>query len=79
MPDGPPNPKDVGNLFAFAQVGFEMVAPIVLGLIVDKNFDTAPWGVVCGTVLGLVGGLWHLVLLSKRFDEAEARRRRDKQ
>ncbi len=76
MPLGP-DPREVGKYFALAQVGLEMVAPIALGLVVDSYADTGPWGVVAGTVLGLVGGLWHLIILAKRFDEADPSRRRE--
>jgi F0F1-type ATP synthase assembly protein I len=69
MPESLPDPKETGRLFALAQVGLEMVAPIVLGVIVDSNFETAPWGVAAGAIVGLAGGLWHLTVLAKRFDE----------
>jgi F0F1-type ATP synthase assembly protein I len=71
MPGGLPSSTETGKLFALAQVGMEMAAPIVVGLIVDQNWNTTPWGVAVGAILGLVGGLWHLVVLAKRFDESE--------
>jgi F0F1-type ATP synthase assembly protein I len=74
----PPNSKEIGKYFALAQVGLEMVAPIVLGMVIDNYCDSAPWGVAGGAILGLVGGLWHLVVLAKRFDESESSRRRNK-
>jgi F0F1-type ATP synthase assembly protein I len=69
---GGPNAHDaheMGRYFALAQVGLEMVAPIVIGLILDNNLGWKPWGVVGGAVLGLVGGLAHLVLLANRLDK----------
>jgi F0F1-type ATP synthase assembly protein I len=71
MPDGLPDSRETGRLFAFAQVGMEMVAPIVIGIIVDAHLDSAPWGVAIGAVVGLAAGLWHLTVLAKRFDESE--------
>jgi len=71
MPDGLPDSRETGRLFALAQVGMEMAAPIVVGLLIDQNFETGPWGVAVGAVVGLVGGLWHLVVLARRFDEME--------
>ena len=71
MADNAPKPEDVGRYFALAQVGLEMVAPIVLGLFLDSRLGWTPWGVVVGAVLGLVGGLWHLVLLLNRFDKKD--------
>ncbi len=65
----PNDPRQLGRAFAMAQVGFEMVAPIVLGLILDNQFRTGPWLTIVGAVLGLVGGLYHLVILGQKADE----------
>jgi len=72
MSAGPPDPREFGKYFAFAQVGLEMVAPIVLGMVIDNYFDTGPWGVTFGTILGLIGGVWHLVVLANRFDKSDS-------
>ncbi len=64
-----PDPREVGRYFALAQVGLEMAAPIALGAFLDARLGWAPWGVVVGAVLGLVGGMAHLLYLLKRFDE----------
>jgi len=71
MADNAPNPRELGRYFALAQVGLEMVAPIVLGLFLDRQFGWGPWGVVAGAVLGLVGGFSHLVHMLNRFDEKD--------
>ena len=71
MVDNAPDPRDLGRNFGLAQVGLEMVAPIVLGLFLDSWLSWAPWGVVVGAVLGLVGGLLHLVLLLNRFEQKD--------
>lgn len=40
------------------QVVSEFVAPMVIGLLIDWGFQTAPWGTVVGVFLGLTfGGL----------------------
>jgi len=77
MSDNAPTPRDLGRYFALAQVGLEMVLPIVLGVFLDRWLGWAPWGVVVGAVLGLVGGLWHLVLLLNRFDDKDSKSRQD--
>jgi len=59
----PGDPKEVGRLMALASVGAEMVAPIVMGLLLDKYLGWQPWGVVAGAVLGCVGGILHLAML----------------
>ena len=61
-----PDPKQAGRLYEIAQVGFEMAAPIGIGLALDYYFEWAPWGIIIGAVLGLVLGLYHLVVLANR-------------
>jgi F0F1-type ATP synthase assembly protein I len=61
-----PDAKDVGYYFALSQVGLEMVAPIGLGVIADQYLGTTPWITVAGAVLGLVGGMTHLIVLVNR-------------
>jgi hypothetical protein len=63
-----PDPKQLGRYMALAQVGFEMAAPIFLGWWLDATFDWAPWGVITGAVVGLLGGIAHLVALSSRWN-----------
>ena len=46
--------RDYGRMMALSQIGFEMVGPIILGLVLDNQFGWSPWGVACGAVLGLV-------------------------
>src|SRR5262249_38374320 len=60
---GPPGPS-LGS----AQVGREMVVPIGVGLMLDRRFGWAPWGVVVGAVLGLCLGLVRLVRLANKED-----------
>lgn len=68
MPAALPDPKEIGRLYALAQVGLEMVAPIGLGVLADYYLGWTPWGAVVGAVLGLVGGMAHLVALVNRRD-----------
>jgi hypothetical protein len=51
---------------ALSQVGMEMAAPIGLGVWGDVSFHTIPWLTIAGAVLGLVGGLTHLIVLANR-------------
>ena len=66
MPFNGPDPRLLGWYYAMAQVGFEMVAPIALGWWLDSLFGTAPWILIAGVFLGLVGGFLHLVVLANR-------------
>lgn len=57
----------------FGALGFEFVGFIVGGYIVgafiDGRLDTDPWGVITMVFLGLVGVLWHIYRVAKRFLE----------
>jgi F0F1-type ATP synthase assembly protein I len=70
MVPNPPERSDLGRLLAQSQLGLEMVAPIILGLVLDQylNWTPPPWGVIGGAVLGLVIGLVHAVRLTNRED-----------
>lgn len=70
MPDTPPDNRELGHYLAMAQVGMEMVAPLILGLVVDHYAGTRPWGLIIGAVIGFVGGIAHLVTLGNRKDRA---------
>ena len=60
--------KEIARYLAIGQVGMEMVAPAVLGVVFDSYFGCSPWGVATGAAIGLVGGLVHLVRMTKPPD-----------
>lgn len=62
---GPGDPKELSRYLALGQVGLEMVAPIVLGLVLDSYLGWSPWGVAAGVAIGFIGGLAHLVTMTK--------------
>jgi F0F1-type ATP synthase assembly protein I len=67
-----PDRKELSRYLALGQVGLEMVAPIVLGLLLDWYVKwTAPWAAVGGAVLGLVGGFIHLVQMLNKMDSTK--------
>ncbi|HEV3256116.1 MAG TPA: AtpZ/AtpI family protein [Gemmataceae bacterium] len=68
MPEGPPDSKELGYYFALAQVGLEMVVPLVIGIALDHYLGWKPWATVAGALLGFVGGLGHLIVLVSRHD-----------
>ena len=57
--------RQLGLYYAIAQVGFEMVVPIGLGWWADQQFNSAPWLLVLGVVLGFGLGIAHLVALTR--------------
>jgi F0F1-type ATP synthase assembly protein I len=69
--------REMGRLFALSQVGVEMVVPIAIGLYLDNKLGWNPWGVVVGAILGLVGGLFHLIVMLRRFEEKDSSKRQD--
>jgi F0F1-type ATP synthase assembly protein I len=63
-----PDPKQIGRYYAMAQVGLEMAAPIGIGAFLDTRFGWLPWATIAGALLGLGGGLYHLVKLLNQDD-----------
>ena len=46
----------VGLELAGAVAGFSLI-----GYWIDRHYDTSPWGLLVGVVLGMVGGLYNFV------------------
>jgi len=61
-----------------AGLGFQFAISVVLcafvGNWIDKKSGSGPWGVIVGSVIGFVAGLYALLKAAKRED----RRARDK-
>ena len=77
---GPPSPEELGRYFALSQIGLEMVAPIGLGLALDYWLGSSPWGAVIGAILGLLGGMGHLVvILNAKSAQDRSKSQREKQ
>ncbi len=68
------DPRDVGRYWALSQVAFEMVAPIALGMFLDSRFGWTPWGVLAGMIIGLGGGIAHLMIYLKAEADTKSRR-----
>lgn len=80
MSEDSPGPNKFARYAELSQVGLEMVAPIGLGLLLDYWRDWGPWGAIIGAILGLVGGMGHLVaILNARSTQDSSKRRREKQ
>jgi F0F1-type ATP synthase assembly protein I len=69
-----PDRKEMGRYAALSQIGLEMVAPIIAGLLIDFYLGSKPWGVIVGAVLGPVGGFVHLVRLLNKIDSKDSSR-----
>lgn len=67
-------PKNSGFLQAMAvttMIGAEMAITVTLGFyggrLLDKQFDTAPWIMVAGILLGVAAGIWGIITTLQRF------------
>lgn len=76
MFDERPDSKEMGYYFTLATVGLEMVVPIGVGMVLDYYLNWRPWGAAAGAVLGLAGGLYHLIALSNRPNGTDSSRPR---
>lgn len=80
MPQRPLNPRELGRYYALAQIGMEMVVPVAAGIALDYYLGWTPWGAVGGAVLGLVGGMAHLItIVNQRNGSGSSDSRRNEQ
>jgi F0F1-type ATP synthase assembly protein I len=73
-----PEERRYGLYLALGQAGMEMVAPVVLGVLLDRWLATTPWLTVVGVVVGFVGGLGHMIVLAGRLNAEADRKRRER-
>lgn len=66
-PNGKPGQGDYRALALAGTAVTEMVAPIIIGVWLDNKYGWAPWGLVVGAVIGVVGGIAHLVWVANRM------------
>lgn len=59
------NDKQSPSWIRHAGIGLELAGAVagfaLVGYWTDRHFGSAPWGLLIGLVLGLVGGLYNLV------------------
>ena len=55
-------------------IGAEMAITVTLGFfggrLLDEKFNTDPWLMVAGILLGVAAGVWGIILIVKRFLDA---------
>ena len=60
-----------------AGLGMELLAAVVgatlIGLWIDRRFDCAPWGVLIGAIVGIVGGLLNFIRAANRAVKRDQR------
>src|SRR5262249_13896238 len=80
MSEDSPGPSKLGRYAELSQIGLEMVAPIGLGAWLDYWRGWGPWGAIAGAILGLIGGMAHLVAIrNKQSSQGPSKERRDQQ
>ena len=72
MASTPQEFRSIGLIYTLVS---EFVAPIVLGLIVDWQAGTSPWGLLVGVIFGLTLGGMGVKRLIRQLDEAEKRKK----
>jgi ATP synthase protein I len=69
MPKG-----DDQNMGRALGLGFQVLAGAVLGFLVgswvDRKFQTAPWGLIVGLVVGLAAGMYQLIREGIRINKS---------
>jgi F0F1-type ATP synthase assembly protein I len=62
MPQTDPNQQNWGR---YLGIGLEIAIGVALGYVIgawiDRRWDSSPWGVLAGTMIGLAGGLYLLI------------------
>lgn len=66
---GGPRRNDYTSLALASTAVAELVAPVLIGVWLDRRFGWSPWGLVVGATVGFVGGLAHLLYLARRAEQ----------
>ena len=65
-----------------AMLGFEWAAAVagfsLIGLWIDRELETGPWGLVIGVVLGFVGGTYNFFKAAQKAARESAARAAEK-
>ena len=61
--------KEYGELMSLGlEIAASVALPVVLGIYIDRNYDSSPWGVLGGTLIGLVSMALKLYKIALRSD-----------
>jgi F0F1-type ATP synthase assembly protein I len=62
----------------FAGIGIEFAGAVagftVVGWLIDRHYNTRPWGVLIGVSLGLIGGMYNLIRESLKASKEAAKK-----
>ncbi|MGH7170395.1 MAG: hypothetical protein ACRELG_08980 [Gemmataceae bacterium] len=71
MSRGGEDSRKFGLYLALGQAGMEMVAPLILGVFLDRVLGWTPWLTLGGAIGGFIGGLVHMIILAQRLNQNE--------
>ena len=63
--------RSAGKIY---QLVSEFTAPVIVGLLVDWQFGTMPWGLVVGMLFGFLLGGFRVKTILKQLDREDAAR-----
>ena len=57
--------RDRRSWIRYSTLGIEFVAAVagfaLVGFWIDRHYETKPWGLLIGAVLGIVGGMYNFI------------------
>jgi F0F1-type ATP synthase assembly protein I len=65
-PEKKPGDSDNRGLAMLSTVVAEMVIAVILGVWFDRRYGSEPWGALVGAVVGIGGGVMHLMYIGRR-------------
>lgn len=76
-PPGPNWQRSMGDSGPYLGLGFQLAGAVLIytgvGFLVDRWFDTSPWGLVGGAVVGMVAFFVQLVRVVREMNKRTAR------
>jgi ATP synthase protein I len=51
-------------------IGLEFALPPLLGVLIDRRWETGPWATVVGAVLGFAVGMMHVLRLARELSKS---------
>lgn len=61
----PEEQKSTSSWVRLSGIGVELLAAIagftLIGYWLDRKFDTEPWGLLIGALLGVIGGMYNVI------------------
>ena len=59
------------NLYRYMGIGMECALAVIVmagvGLWIDHRYETQPWGILIGALLGIAGGMYLLIKTALRL------------